>query len=176
MSEHRSWRERVGKHSDSEGQPVFESSRDPVLAAFAELYLDSGLVAFDASKRLRTDAFSPLYDCETESLREGERDPELFVAIWTPVWDGSEPVTGFRTGHDSAYLGTTPTVAMPQDERTAALLLLVTSSFVHLSARRDDSALLIQGALDADGDNFRFVQLMPDAVPASAEDARAESS
>jgi hypothetical protein len=57
---------------------------------------------------------------------------------------------------------------MPQDERTAALLLLVTSSFVHLSARRDGTMLVVQGAIDDIDEGFRYVELVPDAVPAWA--------
>ena len=183
MSEHRTWRERITGHSEHAADPVFEASDDPTLVEFARIFVESELVAFDANKRLRTDALSPLYDCETESVREAGQSPELFVVIWTPVWDGTDPVTGFRTGHDSAYLGTTLTVAMPQDERTAALLLLVTSSFIHLSARREGSMVEVMGAIDAGDEGFRFVELIPEAVPGSgavpgAEEAsrRAETS
>ena len=159
MSEHRSWRERVGAIL-ADRDPIFEPSNDPTLTAFAELFVGSQLVAFDANKRLRTDALTPLYDCETESVRRAGEPPELFVVVWTPVWEGTDPVAGFRTGRDSAYLGTTPTVAMPQDERTAALLLLVTTSFVHLSARYDGSTLVTQGAIDTGANDFRFVELV----------------
>lgn len=183
MSGHRTWRERLGVPAEHHPEPDFEPSDDPILVAFAQLFVESELVAFDANKRLRTDALSPLYDCETELVRKAGEPPELFVVIWTPVWAETDPVTGFRTGHDSAYLGTTPTVAMPQDERTAALLLLVTSSFIHLSARREGSMVEVMGAIDAGDEGFRFVELIPDAVPGSgavpgAEEAgrRAETS
>jgi hypothetical protein len=165
MSGHRTWRERLGVPAEHYPEPDFEPSDDPILVAFAQLFVESELVAFDANKRLRTDALSPLYDCETESVRKAGEPPELFVVIWTPVWAETDPVTGFRTGHDSAYLGTTPTVAMPQDERTAALLLLVTSSFVHLSARWEGAMPIVQGAIDTGNERFRFVELVPEAVP-----------
>jgi hypothetical protein len=167
-SHHHTWRERIGGHSEYGPAPIFEPSDDPTLLAFALLYADSDLISFDVNKHLRTDALSPLYDCETESVRELGEAPELFVAIWTPVRSGTDAVTGFRTGHDSAYLGSTPTVAMPQDERTAALLLVVTTSFVHLSARREASMLVVQGAIDDVGEGFRYVELVPDAVPGGA--------
>ena len=67
MSGHRTWRERLGVPADHHPEPVFEPSDDPILVAFAQLFVESELVAFDANKRLRTDALSPLYDCETES-------------------------------------------------------------------------------------------------------------
>jgi hypothetical protein len=177
MHKHMSLRERLAALREHGDEPVFESSEDPTLVAFGQLFVESELAAFDANKRVRADALSPLYDCETESVREAGQTPELFVVIWTPVWAGTDPVTGFRTGHDSAYHGTTLTVAMPQDERTAALLLLVTSSFVHLSARYEDSMLIVQGAIDAGDEGFRFVELAPDAVPAPREAGRpAETS
>ncbi|MCW2540116.1 MAG: hypothetical protein JWN95_1841 [Frankiales bacterium] len=165
MTHHRSWRERIGGHSEHGPEPDFEMSEDSILLAFARLFVTSELVSLDANKQLRTDAFSPLYDCETESVRVEGGTPEQFVAIWTPVWDGTDPLTGFRTGRDSAYLGSTLPVAMPEDERTAALLLLVTSDYIHLSGGSNDSrgqggsALLIRGAVDEGGEQFRFVEL-----------------
>lgn len=87
--------------------------------------------------------------------------PEKLVVIWTPVWSGDDPLTGFRTGHDSVAFGSTPTVAMPQDERTATLLLLVNSTFVHLSASRGESVPIIRGVVDADFGAYRFLTLDP---------------
>lgn len=165
-SRHRTLRELISHHAEHNRDPVFEPTDDPILVLFAKLFVDSELVSFDANKHLRTGALSPLYDCETVSVHPDNGEPELFVAIWTPVWAGTDPVTGFRTGHDSSYLGATPTIAMPQDERTAALLLLVTSSYVHLSARRERSMLLVQGAIDDGDERFRFAELVPSALPA----------
>lgn len=175
MSAHHTWRERISGHAEHDPEPVFEPSEDPTLVAFAQIFVDSELVTFDASKRLRTEALSPLYDCETESVREAGRPSELFVAIWAPVWAGTDPVTGFRTGRDSAFLGSTLTVAMPQDERTAALLLLVNTAFIHLSARRDGATVVVQGAVETDGDGFRFVELVPASVPAAMPDRPSKS-
>lgn len=167
MGAHHTWHERISGHAEHDPEPVFEPSEDPTLVAFAQLFVDSELVTFDASKRLRADALSPLYDCETESVREAGQPPELFVAIWTPVWAGTDPVTGFRTGRDSAFLGSTLTVAMPQDERTAALLLLVNTAFIHLSARRDGAAVVVQGAVETADGTHRFLELVPAPVPAA---------
>jgi hypothetical protein len=158
VHEHMSWRDRLDALTEHR-EPVFESSDDPTLVAFSDLFAKSGLFALDASKILRIDALSAIYDCETESRPEADAVPEKFVVIWTPVWSGDDPLTGFRTGYDSVVFGSTPTVAMPQDERTAALLLLVNSTFVHLSARRDEPVPLIRGAVEADGGTFRFVTL-----------------
>ena len=77
-------------------------------------------------------------------------------------------MTGFRTGKDSIYLGTAPTVAMPQDERTDALLLLVTSRFVHLSAHATGPFPVVRGVVDTGGDGSRFLTLQsPDPPVAS---------
>jgi hypothetical protein len=160
MHEHVSLRDRLEALTEHR-EPVFEPSDDPTLVAFSKLFADSGLFAFEASKRIRVDALSTIYDCETESRSQAGAAPEVFVAIWTPVWSGDDPLTGFRTGHDSVAFGSTPTVAMPQDERTAALLLLVTSTFVHLDARQAEPAPIIRGALDAAGSTYRFVTLDP---------------
>ena len=152
--------------------PEFEPSRDPVLAAFAQLFSTSELLASDADKRLRTDALTPIYDCETESQQGPDGPADRFVAVWSPVWGATDPLTGFRTGRDSAWLGSTPTVAMPQDERTAALLLLVTSEFTHLSAQRGGSSPVIRGAINADGLGYRFVTLVSDTARAQPSSRR----
>jgi hypothetical protein len=161
MHHHMSLRERLAALSEHGGEPVFEASQDPILAAFARVFADSELFAFDANKHLRTDALTPIYDCETESLRAAGDEPELFVVTWAPVWQRDDPVTGFRVGRDSTLLGSTPTIAMPQDERTAALLLLVTSTFVHLSASLAGPTPLIRGAAEADDGSYRYLTLEP---------------
>jgi hypothetical protein len=158
VHEHKSLRDRLEALTERREQ-VFEPSDDPTLVAFSKLFVTSELVALDASKTLRVDAFAAIYDCETESRRESDSGPEQFAVLWAPVWAGDDPLTGFRAGHDSVLLGSTPTVAMPQDERTAALLLLVTSTFVHLSASRAEPVPLVRGAIDADGGAYRFVTL-----------------
>lgn len=171
---HTPLRDRLIALATHRGEPTFEPSRAQTLISFAQLFLDSGLYAFDANKHLRTDALSPIYDCETESRAKPDSETDRFVAVWTPVWAGNDPVTGFRTGQDSAFLGSTPTVAMPQDERTAALLLLVTTRFVHLSASYGQDALLVQGAVETDDNRYRFLQLDP-AVLAARERAAREA-
>jgi hypothetical protein len=176
MHKHMSLRERLGALGEHGHEPVFEASDDPTLVAFGRLFADSELFAFDANKHLRTGALSPLYDCWTESRAEADAELDTFIAIWTPVWERDDPVTGFRTGRDSSYFGSTPTVAMPQDERTAALLLLVTTSFVHLSASRDGgdgSGPLVRGAIEADNDTYRFLTLDPSVI--GAHDPATES-
>jgi hypothetical protein len=170
---HKSLREHLDDLAARGHEPVFEVIEDPTLAAFATLFDGSGLAAFDANKRLRTDAWSPIYDCWTEARTTPTAAVDRFEAIWSPVWGGTDPLAGFRTGWDSALLGTTPTVAMPQDERTAALLMLVTTTFLHLSADRDGTQLSVRGAMEGSGSGFRYVTLDQAALgrrttPASA--------
>jgi hypothetical protein len=143
---------------------VFEPSADPTLIAFAELFADSGLTAFAATKQARVDALTLVYDCWTESTRGPGEPPETFSVTWSPNRQGRDPLVGFRTGEDSPFLGTAPTVAMPQDERTDALLLLVTSRFVHLSAEQGHPLPVVRGVLDTD-DDYRFLTLEPGGPP-----------
>jgi hypothetical protein len=154
-------------------EPSFELTDDPTLVAFAALFDESRLTNFDANKRLRTDAWSPIYDCWTESQLAPDSPVERFEASWTPVWGRTDPRTGFRVGWDSALLGSTPTAAMPSDERTAALLMLVTTTFVHLSASRNGSAVTVRGAFEMTGPDLGYVLLDPDIVSASAAGSRA---
>jgi hypothetical protein len=139
---------------------VFEPSADETLIAFAELFADSGLTAFTATKQARVDALTLVYDCWTESTRGPGTPAETFSVAWSPNRQGRDPLIGFRTGEDSPFLGTAPTVAMPQDERTDALLLLVTSRFVHLSAEQDHPLPVVHGIVDTD-DGYRFLALDP---------------
>jgi hypothetical protein len=173
MHEHISLRDRFEALTEHR-EPVFEPSDDPTLVAFSKLFVQSELFAFEASKRIRVDALSTIYDCETESRSDADAGPGIFEALWTPVWPGEDPLTGFRTGSDSIF-GHRPTVAMPQDERTAALLLLVTSTFVHLEARRADPLPVIRGAMDAPGSTYRFVTLDPALGRAHVRAAREAS-
>jgi hypothetical protein len=134
-------------------------SRDPTLRAFGELFAASGLAAFAAGRRLRVDAYTLLYDCWTESTREPGGAVEVFTVAWAPNRQGVDPLAGFRTGEDSILLGTAPTVAMPQDERTEALLLLVTSSFLHLSAERGHPASTVRGVQDTGRKEYVLLEL-----------------
>jgi hypothetical protein len=62
-------------------EPVFEPSDDPTLVAFSTLFAESGPFALDASKTLRLDALSAIYDCETESQHGAEGSTYRFVTL-----------------------------------------------------------------------------------------------
>ncbi len=160
MSAHLSLRDRL-QALGMPAEPVFQHSDDPTLTAFAALFEESELFTFAADQHLRTGALTPIYDCETQARRSPDGALERFVVTWAPVWPHTDPVTGFRTGGDSSVFGTAPTVAMPPDERTAALLLLVTTAFVHLSAARTGSGRVVRGALEADDGSYHFLELIP---------------
>jgi hypothetical protein len=176
MHMYKSLRERLDGLIAHDVEPRFEASREPTLASFAKIFAGSDLYAFDANKHLRTDALSPIYDCETESLRQPGADPELFSVTWAPVWQRDSPVTGFRTGRDSTFIGSTPTIAMPQDERTAALLLLVTTTFVHLSGTIEAGRSVVRGAAEDDDGNYRFVEFSPRLAAAHEPEAAGRST
>jgi hypothetical protein len=156
--------DRLGAAFGRRATVVNESSADPTLIAFAELFAASGLTAFAATKQARVDALTLVYDCWTESTRGPGGPPETFAVAWSPNRQGNDPLVGFRTGEDSLFLGTAPTVAMPQDERTDALLLLVTSRFVHLSAEQGDPPPAVSGIVDTGDGEYRFLSLDPAAA------------
>jgi hypothetical protein len=156
---HRSLRERLARLAGHRELVQFQPSADPTLLAFGSLFADSGLAALAANKQVRVDALTIVYDCWTESVRESGDAPETFAVAWAPNRQGRDVLTGFRTGEDSLLLGTAPTVAMPQDERTEALLLLVRSSFVRLSADRTNGGSVVRG-VDAGADGYRFLTLL----------------
>jgi hypothetical protein len=176
MHVHKSLQDRLDELVTRNAEPRFESSTEPTLVRFAQIYADSDLYSFDANKHLRTDALSPIYDCETESRRQSDAEPELFSVTWAPVWQRDSPVTGFRTGRDSAFTGSTPTVAMPQDERTATLLLLVTTTFVHLSGTIEEGVRVVRGAAEDDDGSYRFLELSPGLAVTAERDTRTAGS
>jgi hypothetical protein len=169
---HKSLRERLEELVTHDAEPRFESSTAPALAAFAKIFADSLLNAFDANKHLRADALAPIYDCETESRRRPGAQLESFSVTWAPVWRRDSPVTGFRTGRDSSFVGSTPTIAMPPDERTAALLLLVTTTFVHLSGTFEAERCLVRGAAEDDEGGYRFLELSSELAHEAARRRR----
>ncbi|MDQ6936139.1 MAG: hypothetical protein M3140_00245 [Actinomycetota bacterium] len=174
MDGHGSLREYLASLADQGAEPEFEVAADPVLAKFATIFADSGLYALDANRFHRTGSLSDLYDCTTVRRRGAGDEPEIFSCRWAPVWASADPLTGFRTGPDSAWLGSTPTRAMPPDERTSALLLLVTSPYLHLSASREQSPALIRGAFEAGGGGLRYTELDPAVLTHDGADAGAD--
>lgn len=166
MHHHVSLYDRLTEDAAAGNPPTFAASDDPVLAAFGRVFVDSALDALDATALLDANALTPIVRCSTARRRSVGDEVDTFVCNWTPVGDHDDPLTGFREGRNSAFLGSTPSIAMPQDERTAALLLLVTSTFVHLSGSREDAQLTIRGARPDDANGYRYLELTPNAVAA----------
>lgn len=146
------------------GHVRFEASLDPTLIAFSALFAASGLAGLAANKQQRLDAPTLVYDCWTDSTPVPGDPAQTFTVAWTPNPPGTEPSTGFRNREGSSPSGTAPLVVMPQDERTDALLLLVTSRFVYLSAHRATPANVVHGVLETSGDRYRFLTLQPAVV------------
>ena len=140
-------------------QPVFEPSGAAPLWDFDAIFRDSGLYGFDVNKLLQDDVLAPSYLMTAERVFEAGEEPEVFTVTWDPVTTGQDPLTGFHVGVDSAWVGSTPMKFMPADERTAGLLLLVETNFVHLSASREQDPPLIRGALAGPGEQFDYVIL-----------------
>jgi hypothetical protein len=152
------FRERVLTLLGQGAHVQFEPSLDPTLIAFSALFASSGLAGFAAYKQLRLAALTPVYDCWTESAPVTGDPAQTFAVAWIPDPGGTNPMTGFRTREGSILMGGAP-VMMPQDERTAALLLLVVNQFVYLSARRATPRDVVHGVLESSGDRYRFLTL-----------------
>ncbi|HEY5199727.1 MAG TPA: hypothetical protein VIJ31_02370, partial [Acidothermaceae bacterium] len=76
MHEHMSLRDRLEALTEHR-EPVFEPSDDPTLVAFSRLFAQSELFALEASKRIRADALSTIYDCETETRSDADAVPGI---------------------------------------------------------------------------------------------------
>ena len=96
MPSHKSLRDRLEELFTHHAEPRFELTGDPVLRSFAQISWTPACFSFDANKHLRTDALAPIYDCETESRRQANVEPEPFVVTWAPVWQKRvrSPVSG----------------------------------------------------------------------------------
>jgi|BarGraNGADG00212_1021973.scaffolds.fasta_scaffold89725_1 hypothetical protein len=156
---HTSLRAHLVERAEQGNPAVFHPSNDPPLAEFATIFADTDLYSFDVNKHLTEDELAPLYELTAETVRTAGDEPELLTRHWSPVYQGQDPMQGFREGPDSAVWGNTLGELMPQDERTAAFMLLLTSNYVHLSASREQSPPLVRGAISEPGEEFRYVVL-----------------
>lgn len=144
-----------------------DAAEAETLVAFARLYLASDLVTFTANKYRRTGVPEPIYDCWTETRAQPGGPLERFELSWAPGRQDGDPITGFRDGRDLA-LSAAADSGIPQDHRTAALLLLVTTKFVYLSAIRTDSGPHVRGAIEMADGTQHYVVLAPGAIAEAA--------
>lgn len=78
---------------------------------------------------------------------------------WSAVWPGHDPQDGFAGSPGSVFTQSASNAPLPAGPRTSALLLLVTTDFVHLSASNVQTPALVRGALNGRGDGFDYVVL-----------------
>lgn len=154
-----SFRDHLVETAERGHTPVFRSSKAEPLRVLDQIFAATDLYSLDVNKHQPVDELSPYCLMTAERLQTAHSSPEIFTCEWTPVAPGVDPRTGFRIGPDSILFGSTAAATMPNDERTAALLLLVTSDFVHLSASREQNPALIRGAIDGHGEGFDYVVL-----------------
>jgi hypothetical protein len=159
MPRHTSLREHLVHRAEQDHPVVFVPSNDEPLVEFARLFAATGLYSFDVNKHIPENELWNAFELTVEAVRSPGEAPELMSRYWAPVHAGQDVVTGFHEGPDSALWGSTPADFMPDDENTAALILLVTTNYVHLSASREQTPPLVRGAIDEGGETFRYVVL-----------------
>lgn len=156
---HTSLRDHLRSVAGEQHPPVFEPSDDRALRAFAELFAETGLFALDVNRE-RFGQFFTRWHCSVISRSTADSAVEEYCVDWSPVGSGDDPRSGFGAGPDSAVLGHYGRGATPDDWRTKALLIVVTTPFLHLSASAETTPPLVQGALEAGLSDYRYVELM----------------
>jgi hypothetical protein len=164
MPRHVSMREHLLERAEEGHEVNFVPSKDQPLVEFARLFARTDWYSFDANKYVPADEWSPLYELAVEIVRESGKQPEVFELYWSPVLPGRAIREGFHTGQDSAVWGSTPSELAPDDERIAAMLLLATTNYVHLSASRERVPPLVRGAIEERGEEYTYVVLAEPAA------------
>jgi hypothetical protein len=163
LHKHTSLREHLVARAQSEHAPVFVPSSDPTLVAFAQIFADTEVYSLDVNKHLPEDEFWASYVLTAETVRTRGAQPEVIYANWSPVEPGQDLAEGFLPGPSSPLFGSTLGEAMPPEELKSALLLLVTTSFIHLSASAEQTPPLVRGAVNLPGEEFGYLVLDPGA-------------
>lgn len=154
-----SLRQHLVQEAERGHPPVFVPSRADPLTELDRIFAGAELFSLDVNKTMPADELTPYYQMTAERVHTQEGKPEVFACFWNPVPAGQDPITGFHAIPDSSEFGSTVPLTMPADERTAALLLLVTSDFVHLSASREQDPPLVRGAVNGPDENYEYVVL-----------------
>jgi len=139
--------------------PVFEPSDDRTLVEFERVSADLGVYSLDVNKTVPEDELSASYELSAETVRTEGGRPEIVYCHWSPVEPGQELVEGFLVQPNSPLFGSAPTEGLPPQELIAALLLLVTTDYVHLSASREQTPPLVRGAVRLASGEFDYVVL-----------------
>jgi hypothetical protein len=159
----RSLREHLVERAGAEHPPAFEPSDDPALRAFTRLAEDNDFYSLDANReRAASPAaqFATYWHCTVVGFDGPDSAAERFCTYWSPVRPGQEPLTGFGGGPDSTLVGAFARTAVPDDWRSRALLLVVTTPFVHLSYERQPGGRLVRGAMEDGSYDYRYLRLV----------------
>jgi hypothetical protein len=159
MPHHTSLRQHLLAQAERGHEPAFVASHDEPLVEFAKIFADAGVYSLDVNKHRPDDEFWTAYELTAETVRAAGDEPEIFQGQWSPGDPGQDLAEGFLAGSSSALFGAVPGGAMPPSELMSALLLLVTTNFVHLSASREQDPPVVRGAVDLAGDRFGYVVL-----------------
>lgn len=162
--EHTSLRDHLVERAERGHEPVFTPSADPTLVEFARIFTDSSWYALDINKRQPEDTLSTSYEVSAERISVEGATPEIFSTWWEPVWPGQDPRSGFHAGPSSTTYGSSLGEVTPDDERTDAMLLILASDFVHLSASNEQSPALVRGAINTRAEEFGYVVLDPSEI------------
>jgi hypothetical protein len=159
LPHHTSLREHLTERAEGGHHVDFQPSNDAPLLEFAQIFEGTTWFSFDVNKYIPADEWSPLLELTVEIVRTAGAEPETFALNWAPVQPGRPLREGFRQGQDSAVWGSTPSDTEPEDERMAAMLLLATTNYVHLSASREQTPPLVRGAIEERGELYKYVVL-----------------
>lgn len=154
---HRSLREHLEELAERGHEPEFTPTTLPPLVAFADLFDSAEVYSFDVNRWLPADGLVTSWELTAEVRATADSEPVASTASWEPV--AGDPRAGFGLGTSSVLWGGAPDAPLPDDLRTRAFLLLVTTDFEHLSASREQDPPLVRGAINGPGEGFEYVQL-----------------
>lgn len=117
------------------------------------------LYSFDVNKFLSADAMAQTYTLTSESVAVEGAPAVIERSHWSAVWPGHEPQEGFAGSPGSVFTQSAGNTPLPPSPRTSALLLLVTTDFVHMSASNEETPALVRGALNGKGAGYDYVVL-----------------
>lgn len=156
---HQSLSEHLRLRAEQGHQPDFVPVALPPLVDFDQIFREMGLYSFDVNKFLSADATAQSYTLTSESIAVQGGPAVIEQSQWSAVWPGHDPQDGFAGSPGSVFTQSAGNTPLPECPRTSALLLLVTTDFVHLSASNASTPALVRGALNGDGDGFDYVVL-----------------
>ncbi len=159
MHHYESFRQHLRERAEQGHEPQFIACALAPLVEFDQLFSEQNLYSFDVNKFLSPDSTAQTYTLTSESMAHEGEPAVIEQSQWSAVWPGQDPRDGFAGSPGSVFTQTSGNAPLPDSPRTRALLLLVTTDFVHLSASNEQQPALVRGALTGAGDGFDFVVL-----------------